>query len=66
MRFWDYEFEVLDENIIFDEELTAEQLNVKPGDGFMTFVQEDGTVILRKIDLTKVEQISLKKVKVVK
>ncbi len=65
MRFWDYEFEVLDENIIFDEELTAEQLSVKPGDGFITFVQEDGTVILRKIDLTKVEQISLKKVKVV-
>ncbi len=65
MRFWDYEFEVLDENIIFDEELTAEQLSVKPGDGFITFVQEDGTVILRKIDLTKVEQISLEKVKVV-
>ncbi len=64
MRFWDYEFEVLDEDIIFDEELTAEQLSVKPGDGFITFVQEDGTVILRKIDLAKVEQIKLKKVKV--
>jgi hypothetical protein len=64
VRFWDYEFEVLDEDIIFDEELTAEQLSVKPGDGFITFVQEDGTVILRKIDLAKVEQIKLKKVKV--
>ena len=64
MKFWDYEFAVVNENIIFDEELTAEQLSVKPGDGFMTFVDEDGTVILRKIDLTKVEQIKLKKVKV--
>ncbi len=64
MKFWDYEFAVVNENIIFDEELTAEQLSVKPGDGFMTFVEEDGTVILRKIDLTKVEQIKLKKVKV--
>lgn len=64
MRFLDYEFTVVNENIIFDEELTAEQLSVKPGDGFMTFVKEDGTVILRKIDLTKVEQIKLKKVKV--
>ncbi len=63
MKFWDYEFAVVNENIIFDEELTAEQLSVKPGDGFMTFVEEDGTVILRKIDLTKVEQIKLKKVK---
>jgi len=63
VKFWDYEFAVVNENIIFDEELTAEQLSVKPGDGFMTFVEEDGTVILRKIDLTKVEQIKLKKVK---
>lgn len=59
MKFWDYEFAVVNENIIFDEELTAEQLSVKPGDGFMTFVEEDGTVILRKIDLTKVEQIKV-------
>lgn len=66
MRFCDYQFSVVNESIIFDEELTAEQLSVKPGDGFMTFVEEDGTVILRKVDLTKVEQISLKKVKVVK
>jgi hypothetical protein len=59
VKFWDYEFAVVNENIIFDEELTAEQLSVKPGDGFMTFVEEDGTVILRKIDLTKVEQIKV-------
>lgn len=63
MKFWDYEFAVVNENIIFDEELTAEQLSVKPGDGFMTFVEEDGTVVLRKIDLSKVENIELTSIK---
>jgi len=63
VKFWDYEFAVVNENIIFDEELTAEQLSVKPGDGFMTFVEEDGTVVLRKIDLSKVENIELTSIK---
>jgi hypothetical protein len=59
VKFWDYEFEVLDNNIIFDEELTAKQLGISPGDGFISFVQENGTVVLRKIDLSKVENIEL-------
>jgi len=44
---------------MFDDELTAEQLDILPSDGFMAFVNADGTVFLRKIDLTKIENIQV-------
>lgn len=64
MLFFDYHFTVLPRGqaIIFDNEITAEQMGLRPGDGFITFVNSDGTVTLRKIDLTKVEHVSLQAV----
>jgi len=60
MIFFDYHFTVEPNgSIFFDNELTSEQLNIMPGDGFMAFVNADGTVILRKIDLTKIENIQV-------
>lgn len=60
MLFFDYHFTVLpDGSIMFDEELTADQMNVKPGDGFMVFVKPNGKVVLRKFDITKVEHIDM-------
>jgi len=60
MLFADYYFSVLpDGSIIFDDELTADQMNVKPGDGFMAFVNPNGKVVLRKLDITKVEHIDM-------
>jgi len=60
MLFADYYFSVLpDGSIIFDDELTADQMNVKPGDGFMAFVNPNGKVVLRKFDITKVEHIDM-------
>ena len=60
MLFFDYHFTVLpDGSIMFDEELTADQMNVNPGDGFMAFVKPNGKVVLRKFDITKVEHIDM-------
>ena len=60
MLFADYYFSVLpDGSIIFDDELTADQMNVRPGDGFMAFVNKNGKVVLRKFDITKVEHIDM-------
>lgn len=60
MLFFDYHFSVEpDGSIFFDNELTSEQLDIMPGDGFMAFVNADGTVLLRKIDLTKIENIQV-------
>lgn len=60
MLFADYHFTVeSDGSIFFDNELTSEQLDIMPGDGFMAFVNADGTVFLRKIDLTKIEHIQV-------
>ena len=62
MLFADYYFSVSpDGSIIFDEELTADQMNVKPGDGFMAFVNPNGKVVLRKFDISKVEHINMAK-----
>lgn len=60
MLFAEFYFSLLpDGSIMFDDELTAEQLNIKPGDGFMAFVNpQTKAITLRKIDLTKVENIS--------
>ena len=60
MIFFDYHFTVEpDGSIFFDNELTSEQLDIMPGDGYMAFVNSDGTVILRKIDLSKIENIQV-------
>jgi len=60
MLFADYYFSVgPDGSIFFDDELTADQINVKPGDGFMAFVNDKGKVVLRKFDITKVEHINM-------
>ena len=59
MIFFDYHFTVLpDGSIMFDEELTSDQLNINPGDGFMAFVDPTGKVVLRKFDINKVEHIT--------
>ena len=60
MLFADYYFSVLpDGSIIFDDDLTADQMNVKPGDGFMAFVNPNGKVVLRKFDITKVDHVNM-------
>ena len=60
MIFFDYHFTVEPNgSIFFDNELTSEQLDIMPGDGYIAFVNSDGTVILRKIDLTKIENIQV-------
>jgi hypothetical protein len=62
MLFAEYYFSVEpDGSIFFDNELTADQMNIKPGDGFMAFVNPNGRVVLRKFDITKVEHIDMSK-----
>lgn len=47
-----------------DEELTLDQLGLKLGDGLVTTLDKNGTVVLKKIDLTKVEHIELTDIKI--
>ena len=60
MLFCDYHFNVdPDGTIFFDNELTSEQLGIKPGDSYVATVNADGTVKLKKIDLSKFEHIDM-------
>lgn len=59
MLYADYLFSVEpDGSIFFDSDLSAQEMNIKPGDGFVAVVNRNGTVVLRKIDLTKIEHIT--------
>jgi hypothetical protein len=59
-RFLEYSFALNNDDSIKFEELESSKLNVKPGDGFMAFVDPDtDEVTLRKFDITKVENIEL-------
>lgn len=64
MRFCDYQFSTTPDSIEMDEELTLDQLGLKLGDGLVTTLDENGTIVLKKIDLTKVEHIELTKIKI--
>jgi hypothetical protein len=59
-RFLEYSFLLEENGSIKFEELDASKLDIKPGDGFMSFVDPStNEVTLRKIDLTKVEHIEI-------
>ena len=64
MRFCDYQFSTTPDSIEMDEALTLDQLGLKLGDGLVTTLDENGTIVLKKIDLTKVEHIELTKIKI--
>mgnify|MGYP000175339588 FL=1 len=63
-RFCDYYFSTTPDSIEMDEELTLDQLGLKLGDGLVTTLDKNGTVVLKKIDLTKVEHIELTDIKI--
>jgi hypothetical protein len=49
MKFLDYTFDLMsNDDIVFDSELTADKLNVRPGDLFEV-VLVDGAVVLQKV-----------------
>ena len=59
-RFFEYSFALNNDDSIKFEELESNKLNIKPGDGFMAFVDPDtDEVTLRKFDITKVDHINL-------
>jgi hypothetical protein len=49
MRFYDYEWDLYPDNIVFDRELDIEKLGWKVGDVFR-LIEEDGRMKLIKID----------------
>ena len=49
MRFYDYEWDLYPDSIVFDRELDIEKLGWKVGDVFR-LVEEDGRMKLIKID----------------
>lgn len=63
-RFFDYSFSVhTDESITFHE-LESQELQIKPGDGFMAFVDPlTDEVTLKKINLLDVQNITATMVK---
>jgi len=58
MLFSDYHFSTAPncDAIFFDEELTAAQLGVKPGDRFVTIISDNGQIMLRKVNLSIIDQ----------
>jgi hypothetical protein len=59
MRFLEYSFMLNNDDSIKFEELDAEKLNVKPGDGFMAFIDPaTKELTLRKVDLNNIEYIT--------
>ena len=59
-RFLEYSIVLDDNGAITFEELEAVKLDIKPGDGFMSFVDPvTQEVTLRKIDLNNIEQIEM-------
>jgi bifunctional DNA-binding transcriptional regulator/antitoxin component of YhaV-PrlF toxin-antitoxin module len=58
LRFLEYSFRVNDNGSITFEDIESEKLGVKPGDGFMAFVDTNkNEITLRKFDITQVEHI---------
>ena len=59
-RFLEYSFCLNNDGSITFEELEADKLVIKPGDGFMCFVDPmTQEVTLKKVDLSKVEHITV-------
>jgi len=59
-RFLEYSIMLDEAGSITFEELEADKLGIKPGEGFMSFVDPvTKEVTLRKIDLTKIEHIEI-------
>lgn len=59
-RFLEYSFMLDEHGSIIFEELEASKLDIRPGDGFMSFVDPiTQEVTLKKIDLTNIEHIEL-------
>lgn len=59
-RFLEYSIMLDEAGSITFEELEAAKLDIKPGDGFMSFVDPvTQEVTLRKIDLTKIDNIEI-------
>ena len=58
LRFLEYSFRVNDNGSITFEDIESEKLGIKPGDGFMAFVDTNkNEITLRKFDITQVEHI---------
>lgn len=59
-RFMDYSIRLDEDDSITFEELESSKLAIKPGDGFMAFVNpETQEVTLRKFDISKVEHVDM-------
>lgn len=59
-RFLEYSIMLDDKGSITFEELEANKLDIKPGDGFVSFVDPvTQEVTLRKIDLNNIEHIEM-------
>jgi hypothetical protein len=50
MRYYDYEWDLEPQSIVFDRELDTDKLGWQKGDLFRLVVEEDGRTVLRKID----------------
>jgi hypothetical protein len=49
MIFADYVFETVNNNILFDKELSPESLDIKSGDKFVVHINENNRILLVKI-----------------
>jgi hypothetical protein len=50
MLYVDYFIETVDNDILFDKELSPDSLKVKTGDKFVVKVNEDNRIILVRVD----------------
>ena len=50
MRYYDYEWELHPQVLVFDRELDTDKLGWQQGDLFKFVIDEDGRTALRKID----------------
>jgi len=50
MKYVDYVFDIEQDQIVFDNELTLGKCNLKEGDLFQVCAGPQGTVILQKVD----------------
>jgi len=59
-RFMDYSIRLNEDDSITLEELESSKLAIKPGDGFMAFVNpKNQEVTLKKFDISKVEHVDM-------
>jgi hypothetical protein len=50
MRYYDYEWDLYPQSIVFDKELDTNNLGWQKGDLFRLIIEEDGRTLLRKVD----------------